>query len=205
MKHSIVIIIITLITSTTAQTQTLNATTDKGEKVKLNSNGTWDYEENSKKYEEFSYDTSACSKWIEIVDKDKNGDKFATMKDFLIISKDRAANGFGINLILSRKIIILNVTTRVNSEYVCVEKGAKLEILFSDSTKIELKSIEDTNCKGKAKVIFDGNFADNIHLNEILSKKIGSIRVWINNNFVEHKFEELQSYQFNNVLKCLTL
>jgi len=182
--------------------QTQNATTDNGKKVILNSDGTWVYA-NTENKTQTNLDPNDCSNWIKTEEDKVSGKSYTGMKDYLIVSKDGGKKGFGIDLLLSGKGSIIFSIKAVGAGS-CIDEGNKINILFTDGTRMELASEIDFNCKGNATVYFGDVFGKKSQLNELKTKKIDVMRVWTSDSYVEEKFEPEQSEHFINALNCLT-
>ena len=202
MKKITTILMIVLLTATFAFGQTQKATTENGKKVILNDDGTWKYADTIKTVTT-NLDPNDCSNWIKTKEDKVSGESYTSMKEYLIVSKDDGKNGFGISLMLSGKSsIILSVKAAGASG--CIDKGSKINILFTDGTRLELASAEDFNCKGNATLYFGDVFGKKKQLAELQTKKIEVMRVWTSESYVEEKFEDEQAEQFKNALNCLT-
>lgn len=189
-------------TATFAFGQTQKATTENGKKVILNSDGTWKYAD-TVKTAPTNLDPNDCSNWIKTEEDKVSGKSYTLMKEYLIVSKDGGKKGFGISLMLSGKNSIILSIKAVGAGG-CIDKGAKINILFTDGTRLELASDGDFNCKGNATVYFGDVFGKKKQLAELQTKKIDVMRVWTSDSYVEEKFEDEQAEQFKNALNCLT-
>lgn len=184
--------------------QNQNATTESGKKVILLPNGTWKYSD-TVKTSQSKLDHTDCSNWIKTEEDKVDGKSFTTMKDYLIVSKDGGKKGFGINLMQSssgRGGVILSI--KAVGAGGCIDKGAKINILFTDGSRLELFTDGDFNCKGSATVYFGGIFGKKSELSSLKEKKIDIMRVWTSDSYVEEKFTDDQAEQFKNALSCLT-
>ncbi len=198
-------IMTTLLTVLTALTfvfgQNQNATTESGKKVILLQNGTWKYTDTVKN-DQSKLDPNDCSNWIKTEEDKVEGKSFTTIKDYLIVSKDGGKNGFGIYLMQSSdRSVILSID--VVGAGRCIDKGAKINILFTDGSRLELFTDGDFNCKGNATVYFGGIFGKKNELSDLKEKKIDIMRVWTSDSYVEEKFTDDQAVQFKNALNCL--
>ena len=200
MRKTTTTLLTVFMTMTFAFGQT-QATTEKGKKVILNSDGTWKYADTVKTFKT-NLDPSDCSNWIKTEEDKVSGHSFTTIKDYLIVSQDGGKKGFGINLMLSGNSIILSVKAKGASG--CIDEGAKMNILFTDGSRMELNTDGKFNCKGDASVYFGGTFGKKKQLNELKEKKIDVMRIWTSDGHVEQKFEDDQAEQFKNALNCLT-
>ncbi|MCA0429200.1 MAG: hypothetical protein LCH32_01720 [Bacteroidetes bacterium] len=202
MKKITTTLLMVLMTMTFVFGQTQKATTENGKKVILNSDGTWKYAD-TVKTAQTNLDPNDCSNWIKTEEDKVSGKSYTSMKDYLVISQDGGKKGFGINLMLSGNNSII-FSIKAAGAGGCIDKGAKINILFTDGTRMELASDGDFNCKGNATVYFGGVFGKKSQLNELKGKKIDTMRVWTSDSYVEQKFEDDQAEQFKNALNCLT-
>ena len=85
----------------------------------------------------------------------------------------------------------------------CIDKGSKINILFTDGTRLELASDGDFNCDAEATVYFGDIFGKKKELQELKSKKIQTMRVWTNESYVEQDFTPENQEEFFHVVNCL--
>jgi hypothetical protein len=181
--------------------QSQKATTENGKRVILKSDGTWLYADTVKTVQA-NLDPNDCTNWIKTTEDKVSGETYTSMKDHLVVSQDGGKKGFGISLMLSgNNSIIFSIKTVGAGS--CIDKGAKINILFTDGTRMELASDGDFNCKGNSTVYFGGIFGKKSQLNELKEKKIDTMRVWTSDSYVEQKFEIDQAEQLKNSLNCL--
>ena len=202
MKNLMTTLLMVIITITFTFGQSQKATTENGKKVILNTDGTWKYDENVK-ISQPNLDSNDCSNWIKTEEDKVSGKSFTSIKEYLIISKDGGKNGFGITVMLSSSNTII-LSVKVVGAGSCIDKGSKINILFTDGTRLEFATDGDFNCKGKATVYFGDIFGKKKVLEELKTKKIDIMRVWTSNSYVEEKFDNEQAEQFKNALNCLT-
>ena len=86
----------------------------------------------------------------------------------------------------------------------CIDKGNKINILFTDGSRLELFSDGKFNCQGQATVYFGGIFGKESQLAELILKKIATMRVWTSNSFVEKYFSTKNSNDFFQIVNRLT-
>jgi len=182
--------------------QTINATTENGKKVILNSDGTWKYAEEEKSTQVI-LNPNDCSNWITTEVDEVTGNSFTGIKDYLIVSHDGGKNGFGINIFKSPKSSII-ISIKAVGAGSCIDEGDKINILFTDGSRLELASEGSFNCKGNATIYFGGMFRKKSQLNELKTKKIDLMRVWTSDSYVEEQFDSEQADQIINALNCLT-
>jgi len=85
----------------------------------------------------------------------------------------------------------------------CIDKGSKINILFTDGTRLELLTDGDFNCKSKATVYFGDVFGKKKELNELKSKKVTTMRVWTSDSYVEEDFTTDNQNVFFYTVNCL--
>ncbi|MFO0477205.1 MAG: hypothetical protein ACK50L_00295 [Bacteroidota bacterium] len=195
-------LLIVLFTISISFGQTQNATTESGKKVILSKDGTWKYAD-TLKTSQSKLDPNDCANWVKTTEDKVAGTSFETIKDYLIVSKDNGKKGFGIDIMKSSKgSIILSIKAVGGGG--CIDKGQKVNILFTDGTRLELLTDGDFNCKGKATMYFGGLFGKKSELSELQAKTIDIMRVWTSDSYVEEKFTNDQAAQFKNALNCLS-
>ena len=182
--------------------QTQKATTETGEKLIIFSDGTWKYEDSIKTINSKSekYD---CSKWI-ITETDKVDGTISTSSvSTLIISNDGGKKGLGIFMMkISENSLILSIQAVGASN--CIDEGAKINILFTDGSRLTLINDGKFNCKGNSTVYFGSSFGKKNELEELKTKKIQTMRVWTDDSYVEKDFTIENQNEFLNVINCLS-
>lgn len=197
----ILIIILFVFVSRISLAQIIHATTENGKKVILNNNGSWKYDVENNLPENKSENIN-CSNWI-IKQEDKvSGSSVLTMKNPIIVSQDGGENGLIIRLVFSSNTIILNIIA--NGAGRCIDKNAKINILFKDGSRMELLNESDFNCKGSATIYFGGIFGKKNKLIDFKNKNIETIRVWTSDSYVQETLDEEQSMYFRSALNCLS-
>ncbi|TVZ14012.1 hypothetical protein [Maribacter sp. MAR_2009_72] len=178
----------------------INATTEKGEVVVLNDDGTWQYKiiENVDTTK-FSLE---CADLIETSEDKMTGKSSTTSKETLIISDDGGKNGFGIFALNGASSTIL-VLQEVGAGS-CIDDDNKVNILFRDGSRLEIYNDGKFNCDAKMTLYFGGIFGKKKQLKELASKEIETMRVWTSKSYVEKDFSSNQSKQLMNTLKCLS-
>jgi hypothetical protein len=181
--------------------QTQEATTTDGKKVILNSDGTWKYAEIKK--DTAKPKTSDCSNWIETSTDKVSGTTTTGSISNLIVSTDGGTTGFGIYMFNGSTGSLVLIIQAVGAGS-CIDEGAKINILFTDGTRLELASEGDFNCKGKATAYFGGIFGKKKQLEELKTKKIQTMRVWTSDSYVEKDFTVDNQDEFYYVINCLS-
>lgn len=182
--------------------QTEEATTKSGKKVILNSDKTWKYV-TDEKIQTTSSDTSDCLKYIETTEDKMTGKKTTAAKGTIIVSKDGGKKGLGIFLMQSSSGSLI-VSIQAVGAGSCIDQGNKVNILFTDGSRLELSSDGKFNCKGNATLYFGGVFGKKKQLEELKTKKIQTMRVWTSESYVEQDFTEDNRNEFFHTINCLT-
>jgi len=183
--------------------QDIKATTENEKKVILNTNGSWVYAAAGKSEPVPAAGASDCSSYIETTEDKVTGRKTTSSKETIIVSKDGGKKGFGIYLMQGSKGSLIFSIQAVGAESNCIDEGAKINILFTDGSRMELASNSDVNCKGNATVYFGGVFGKKKQMDELQAKKIQTMRVWTSRGYVEEDFTTDQSTQIMQAAKCL--
>ncbi|TAL57644.1 MAG: hypothetical protein EPN85_13615 [Bacteroidetes bacterium] len=200
MKKITTTLLTVLTTLTIAFGQTQNATTESGKKVSLFPDGTWKYAEVKK--DTAKKNSSDCNDWIETVTDKVDGTTSTSSKSKIIVSTDGGKKGFGIYMMNGTSGGLILVIQAVGAGG-CIDEGAKINILFDDGSRLELRSDGKFNCKGNATVYFGGSFGKKKELNELKTKKISTMRVWTSDSYVEKDFTQDNKDEFINVINCL--
>ncbi len=201
MKEITTTLFTVLISMTSSFGQTQEATTADGKKVILNSDGSWKYAEVKKNTTKVN--SSDCSNWIATETDKVSGNTSTAAKHTLFVSTDGGKKGFGIFMMQTSKGELILVIQAVGAGS-CIDEGSKINILFTDGSRLELLSEGDFNCKGDATVYFGGVFGKKTQLEELKTKKIQTMRVWTNDGYVEKDFTTDNQEEFLNVINCLT-
>lgn len=181
----------------------ISASTSDGKQVVLFSDGTWKYKEASTKVmAESTGSMGSCEELITTQIDKMTGKSSTSSKNAIIISKDGGKNGFGIFFLKSDKSIIMSI--KAVGAGSCIDDKGKMNVLFRDGTRLELKNDGKFNCDGKYTQYFGDMFG---HQDEQLlfkTKEIETIRIWTSKSYVEENFSEKQSKEFMQSMKCLS-
>jgi hypothetical protein len=176
------------------------ATTDNGERVILNTDGTWEYEKlDTSKVSEDRY---SCESLITTEVDKVSGVSTVAAKEILIVSKDGGTNGVAFYpFISSSKNIIMSISAYGGSA--CIDDDAKMNVLFRDGSRIVLYNDAKFNCDRKFTLYFGGVFGKKKELNQLCEKEIETVRVWTSKGYVEETLDSDQSKELMSVLNCL--
>ena len=201
-KKTIGIVLTVLISTSYVFGQSQKATTESGKIVILNSDGTWKYNETLKSIQS-NTDINDCSNWI-LTQIDKvDGTSTTTGKKVITVLNNTGKTCFRI---LIMKYLESGVVLSINAYGAgnCIDQGAKINILFTDGSRLVLSNNGKFNCEKEAILIFGGAFGKNSELEQLKSKKIQTMRVWTTNSFVQEDFTEENQTEIINVIKCIT-
>jgi len=202
MKEITTSLLMVIMAMTFAFGQTQKATTENGKKVLLNSDGTWKYADTVKTVQT-KLDPNDCSNWISTETDKVDGITSTFGKNTLIVSTDGGKKGFVIFMMKGHKCGLILSIQAVGAGS-CIDEGAKINILFTDGSRLVLSNDGQFNCKGNSKVYFGGDFGKKSELEELKNKKIQTMRVWTGDIYVEKDFTVDNQEEFFNVINCLT-
>ena len=202
MKKLTMTLLMVIMTMTSVFGQTQEATTNDGKKVILNFDGTWKYAE-TKKVSPASSNSSDCSNWISTETDKVSGTTSTVSKNTLIVSTDGGKKGFGILMMQSSKGGLI-ISIKAVGAGSCIDEGAKINILFTDGSRLMLSNEGNFNCKGNSTIYFGGVFGKKSQLEELKTKKIQTLRVWTSDSYIEKDFSDDNQDEFYNVINCLT-
>jgi len=203
MKIILAILLIVVCNTTITYGQTQKATTDAGVKVLLNSDGTWKYAPDSTKNIQSNIDSNDCSNWIETVTDKVDGSTYSSGKKTLVVTNDAGKTGFRI-LILKGSDNGLTLSIRAKGASSCIDNRAKINILFTDGSRLELSNDGSFNCDANSTVYFGGVWGKMKSLDELKNKNIQTLRVWTSKSYVEQDFTYENQIEFKNVITCIS-
>ena len=142
-----------------------------------------------------------CDTYTTVHTDKVDGTSTKIMTESIIVSAD-SKSGLNITMINGGKSIILSIVAIGSSR--CIDKGSKINVLFTDGTRLEIITDGTFNCKNNATVYFGGVFGKKYQKEELCAKDIDIMRVWTSAGYVEEKFSKEQADKFKNSLKCLS-
>jgi hypothetical protein len=156
---------------------------------------------------EIQLDSNDCSNWVKVNEDKVMGTTSSSIKQPLIIftpNKSGGASAFNIQIMKGdSKGIILLIKAYVNNETVCIKENSKVNILFTDGSRIELTSNGDFNCKGDVVIYLGDIWGKDDILKDLQSKTIDILRVWTNDSYIEQTFQKKESNNLKYTIKCL--
>jgi hypothetical protein len=195
MKKTILLILILAVsTALFAQTE---AITKDGKKVLLNQDGTWKYKNTA---DTTSIDLE-CADLVSTETDKMTGETTTASKRTIVISEDGGKTGFGLYLMSLNGVIIFNIQAVGAGS--CIDDDDKMNILFRDGTRLELKNNSKFNCKGKFNLYFGGSFGKKKQLEMFRTKEIETMRVWTSRSYVEKDFSSEKSKIVMKTIDCL--
>lgn len=148
-----------------------------------------------------SRDSLNCSGLLVTETDEKTGESTTVSRNMLIISDDGGMTGFGIFLAKRDNTIILSIQTAGADE--CIDVDDKMNVLFRNGTRIELKNEGAYNCSGIFTLYFGDMYGKGKKLKMLTTKEIKTMRIGISGNYVEKDLTSEQSKKFMKTFNCL--
>ncbi len=199
--------------------QTEEATTESGKKVILYADGTWKIKSEEpkkittvikttdKKEEKNKASTlpvnldGDCGLLFETV-KDKNNTVIVRTKNFLIATRPEDRSEMDISIQKGGKGII-TISFRTGTSVECIGEGNRLNILFTDGSKLDLTNEGPANCRGEVVSYFSGPYGKKKQLDELKTKKIKSIRIQTQQNSITQELSKENQEEFVRLVSCI--
>lgn len=182
------------------------ATTESGKVVLLNSDGTWKYADlvSDDSTTADPIDLNDCSNLINTSEDRVTGITYTSSKNYLVIDNPTDEGGhIAMSFFLgSEKSITWGLDVFGAGQ--CINEGDKINILFTDGSRMELQNDSDFNCEKRSTVYFGSVWGKQRQLSDLINKKIQIIRVWTDDSFIEKEFDNTDAITFQNTLRCLT-
>lgn len=175
----------------------IEATTSDGKKVLLSQDGTWTF----KKIEVDSTISFTCNDLIKKTTDDMTG-KVLISSEASIFSKD-SKNGISSYILKStsnEKTLIWGLTAIGSG---CIDENAKINLLFTDGSRLEIRGNNKFNCKGDAVVYFSGIGTRKSEYAELKTKLIQKIRVWAHSGYVEEEVPIGEAEKMRKIFACI--
>ena len=129
------------------------------------------------------------------------GDTTRLSKANIILTDNGGKAGIAITCLKYQGNIILSF--KVVGAGSCVSEADKINFLFSDSSRLEIKNDHKFNCQGAMKLYFRGPFGKLEHLDKLLSGNLTTLRAWVGDKFVQQNLTKQQANQLRATLNCL--
>jgi uncharacterized protein DUF3157 len=191
--RKLIFVVLLVFTAIWANAQT-EATTNDGQKVVLNDDGTWQFA-----IEEVT--SFECEDLI-LVETDKmTATSIISAKKRVNVYNANESNGFGIFVYLDKREIVFSIKVKGASE--CIQTDSKILVLFRNGKRMELKNQGDANCNANFFLYFEGSHGQKKELKMFADKEVESFRIWTAKSYVEQDFTPNQSKQFMKTVECL--
>lgn len=133
---------------------------------------------------------------------DKMDDKSTkTIKKRFAISAS-GNKGFVIDF-LKPSILIWSIDV-VGGPSKCIDKNAKIQLLFEDDTRLTMTSNNDFNCKGSFVVYFGGQFGNEYSLLQLRTKKVVTMRVYTSSGYHQEDLKDEDAIKLMNTFDCIS-
>jgi hypothetical protein len=133
---------------------------------------------------------------------DKMEDKSTkTIKKRIAISAS-GEKGFVIDF-LKPSILIWSIDV-VGGPSRCIEKNAKLQVLFDDDTRLTMTNNNKFNCDGSFVIYFGGQFGNEYNLIQFRTKKVKTMRVYTSSGYHEEDLSDEVSIKLMNTFDCIS-
>ncbi len=149
-----------------------------------------------------TFNPNDCSNWISTETDKMDGSTSTASKNTIVVSTDGGKRGFGIFMMQGLEGVVILSIQAVGAGS-CIDEGAKINILFTDGSRLALSNNGKFNCKGNSTVYFGGVFDKMSELEELKTKKVQTMRVWTSDSYVEKDFTTDNQEEFYNVINCL--
>ena len=156
--------------------------------------------------DEIDYTKTDCSNWIVTKTDAVTGKKETKLKEAIVFNKTLingkrykvGKNNLELSLRTDKSEIVLDF--HVLNLGACADDEDKINILFTDNTRMELKNQAQYNCDAVIAIWLPKNSKK---LKELMTKKIKTIRPTMNNKYFDIECVENSSIHLNNAIKCL--
>lgn len=173
----------------------VNATAEDGRRVILHDDGTWEAapEKAGAPQGELS-----CDAVVRVEGDKMTGDRFRVVEP-IVVSDD---NKTGLVMTLMRGKSMIWTVQAVGGK-ACIDDDDKMNVLFSDGSKMELTNASDFNCEARFTVYFGGVFGHKSQLEELQSKQVETVRVWTRGDYVQRDLKPGDAAALQAAFKCL--
>lgn len=157
--------------------------------------------------DEIDYNNTDCKYWVVSKKDDITGKTDTKIKSTIVIGTKQLANNkikipklnAEISVRKDNKEIVIRFD--VNGLSPCVDEKDKINILFTDDSKMEIVNQAEYNCDGQIVVWLT---AKSKKLLDLKSKKIKKIRATISNQSLDLEFSDNNAVHLNKVLSCIS-
>lgn len=145
-----------------------------------------------------------CDKWIKVKTDSASGKQTRVANSEMLISEDGGKTGLSIYSFMNTSGKVIVVSIQAFGAGHCVDKGDKINILFTDGTRLDLTNTNDFNCDGSSTLYFGGGLGKKDEMKILASKKVKTMRVWTRDDYMQNTFSTEQATAFMETLKCLS-
>lgn len=143
-----------------------------------------------------------CDKLIILKEDKVDGTSHYEGADAFVISDDGGKTGFASKFITdSSKQNLIWILVAIGSGS-CVEENAKINILFTDESRIELHNDGGFNCQKQSIPYFGDLFKSKKLTDQLAAKKILTLRVWTNDGYVQKDLPVEQAEKIRQYFQC---
>lgn len=124
-------------------------------------------------------------------------------RSVVFVSKDEKT-GLSIYSFLnsSGKVLIISIQALGAGD--CVDKGDRVDILFTNGKRLELQNTNDFNCDGSSTLYFGGGLGKHDELGMLASVPIETMRVWTRADYHQEDIPSKQATELLKTWKCLS-
>ncbi|MEM8489022.1 MAG: hypothetical protein AAF564_25980 [Bacteroidota bacterium] len=131
-----------------------------------------------------------------------SGERQVVSNEALVVSGDEGPNGLAIfSMKGAGELIIVGVGSVGASK--CVAKGAKVNLLFRDQSRMELYNSREFSCESRHTLCFGSACGKREELKKLATSELEIMRVWTEDGYVEEEFTPEQSKTLMHTLACL--
>ena len=146
--------------------------------------------------------TGECSNYLTVVTDPATGTGMVSPKKRFVISNDKGKTGLAVLLMMDKAKTTVICNFIALGEGNCVNEKSLLNIQFTDGTQLTLANETEPNCRGSVTAYLDKKSGLK-ELDELVAKKIKSVKLNTNNGHVEENFTAAQAEQFSSIINCL--
>lgn len=143
----------------------------------------------------------ACDSLVARVVDRVTGDTTMISKKVIALTDNAGQSGITLTCLKYQGNIILSF--KVVGAGSCVSEADKINFVFADGGKLEIKNDHKFNCQGAIKLYFGGPFGKLEQLDKLLSANLTTLRAWVGDKFVQKDLSNQQAGQLRSTLKCL--
>ena len=188
-------ILFALLFATHAFAADVEATTSSGAKVILREDGTW-----VAKPTPPASNPDDCSTVVSTTHDRVSGTTSTMMINPLVLSDD-GKKGLIMYTMKGQQSIIWAITVVGASS--CVDDDNKVNVLFTDGTRMEVENDANFNCDGRHTTYYGGVFGKRAQFNALATKNIEVVRVWTRQGYVEKTLNQEQATHLRSAFACL--